>query len=291
MTAHNHPQVYQYLDYRQFLRDWYNDAKERKRGFSFRSFSQKAGFGSPNFLKRVMDGERGLSDDSLLRTAIALGLNKQETEFFRHLVLYNQADDPVIREKYFAAINKSRQFSELRPIESAQYEYYSEWYHPVIRELAASADFDGTPDWISKQLSPLVTVGQAARSLSLLTEWGFLQRQPNGCFKQTNPIVTTGSEATDVIMHKYHHSLLALAQALMPRIRAEERDITSLTLGVRRERIPELKKMLQDFRKNILKLVAEDTPDEVVLLNLQLLPVTKIASKKSRKLVAKNEDM
>lgn len=288
-TSDKPPSVFSYLDYREFLRAWYDHAKKSRRGFSFRSFSLRAGFGSPNFLKRVMEGERGLTDDSLSRTASALGLNKSETEFFTHLVHYNQAADASERSLHYEALTKSRRFSELRPIESAQYEYYSEWYHPVIRELAVSADFDGTAEWLSKALSPLVNVGQAARSLMLLQELGFLARDEEGRFCQATPVITTGPEATDVIMHKYHHNLLTLAQALMPRIRAEERDVSALTLGIRRGRMAELKKMTQEFRRNVLKLVEGDTsPEDVVLLTLQLLPVTRLKDKKSAKLV-KNE--
>jgi uncharacterized protein (TIGR02147 family) len=273
------------------LQAWYAHAKKYRRGFSFRSFSLRAGSGSPTFLKRIMDGERGLTDDSLLRTATALGLNKSETEFFTHLVNFNQATDAGVRERHYEALLKSRQFSELRPIESAQYEFYSEWYHPVIRELALSADFDGTPDWLSSSLSPLVSVGQAARSLALLLELGFLTKDAQGHFHQASPVITTGPEATDVIMHKYHHNLLTLAQALMPRVRAEERDISALTLGIRKGRVPELKKIIQEFRKNVLKLVADDNvPDDVVLLSVQLLPVTRLKDKKSRKLSEPKSD-
>lgn len=52
-----HPDVFEYLDYRAFLRDYYAERKQ-SRGLSFRSFSKRAGLGSPNYLKLVMEGAR-----------------------------------------------------------------------------------------------------------------------------------------------------------------------------------------------------------------------------------------
>ena len=54
------PSVYEYLDYRQFLRDHFAASKKAKPQYSFRYFSRRAGLSSSNFLKLVMDGKRNL---------------------------------------------------------------------------------------------------------------------------------------------------------------------------------------------------------------------------------------
>ncbi|MBI4412615.1 MAG: TIGR02147 family protein, partial [Deltaproteobacteria bacterium] len=59
------------------------------------------------------------------------------------------------------------------------------------------------------------------------------------------------------------------------------RDASSMTLGVKRERLPQLRAKIREFRQEILKLVANDTePEEVALLNIQLYPVTKVPDAK-----------
>ena len=55
------PEVFDYLDYRAFLRDHYLDKKQRQ-GLSFRGFSKRAGLKSPNYLKLVIDGQRNLTE-------------------------------------------------------------------------------------------------------------------------------------------------------------------------------------------------------------------------------------
>src|SRR5690349_5207588 len=67
--------VYEYLDYRAFLRDHYAAKKAASRAFSYRSFSKRAGVSSPNYLKLVIEGKRNLSGKMAERFALACGLD------------------------------------------------------------------------------------------------------------------------------------------------------------------------------------------------------------------------
>ena len=56
----------------------------------------------------------------------------------------------------------------------------------------------------------------------------------------------------------------------------ERRDISAMTLGVAKDRLPQIKRAIQQFRQEILKLVSEDhSPEEVVQVNIYMFPVTK----------------
>ena len=59
------PKLNEHLDYRVFLGEYDKAAKENLPAFSYRYFSQKAGYRSPVFLKLVIDGQRNLSGRGL----------------------------------------------------------------------------------------------------------------------------------------------------------------------------------------------------------------------------------
>ena len=266
--------LFSYLDYRQFLRDWYLAAKKSRGSFSFRTFSKKAGFHSPNFFKLVMDGDRNLTEKSLSHFVTGLGLNKQEEEFFRNLVFFNQAKIHEQKDHYYQKLIQSRKFGQLKPIEKDQYDFYSTWYHPVIRELVVSKDFDGTPEWLVDRIHPKITWAQATKSIELLEKLGFIRKSPEGKWAQSTPLVTTGAESSSLVLLNYHQSLLGLTQQLLPEIPPEERDISAVTLGVAASRVPELKQKIQDFRREILEMVSTETePEKVLSLTIQLLPL------------------
>ena len=61
---------FQFQDYREFLRAYYAERKTHAK-ISYRAFSRRAGLGSPNYLKLVMDGARNLSPAMAGRFAAA----------------------------------------------------------------------------------------------------------------------------------------------------------------------------------------------------------------------------
>lgn len=274
--------LFHYLDYRKYLKDWYNETKKSRTGFSFRVFSKRAGFQSPNFFKLVMDGDRNLTEESLSKFMIGLKLNKQEQEFFHNLVFYNQAKTQGKKQMYYQNLLRSRKFNQIKPIDKDQYEYCSHWYHSVIRELIGHPDFDGTPEWLAAHIYPAITSSQAKKSLEVLEKLGFIKKDSKGILKQTSSLVSTGAEVTSLALFNYHMSMVDLTKEVLENVPAPRRDISSMTLGIVKERLPQLKEKIQRFRKEIMELVSTDEhPNEVVQMNIQMFPLTKEGEKKN----------
>lgn len=264
--------LFEYQDYRTFLRDWYAAQKRRLAHFSHRSFAQKAGFRTSNFFLLVMKGKRNLTEQSLSKFIHGLGLNKQEQEFFRNLVFLNQARTTQDKDRYFLRLIQSRKFQALKPIAKDQYEYYSQWYHPAIRELVTSKEFAG-PEWLAQRLAPTVSPAQCAKSIQLLEKLGLIQKNGGG-WVQSSPLISTGPVLSSVVVHHYHKAILELTKDVMDRTGMEAKDISTLTLGIRKDRMQGLIEKIREFRKEILTYVAADPSDEVVQLNIQLFPLT-----------------
>jgi uncharacterized protein (TIGR02147 family) len=53
-------EVFDYRDYRAYLRDVYQSRKSSEYGFSYRAFAKRAGLSAPNYLKLVAEGQRNL---------------------------------------------------------------------------------------------------------------------------------------------------------------------------------------------------------------------------------------
>ena len=90
--------VMQYSDFREFLRDFYQERKPY--GFSFREFSKLAGYSSPVFLKLVIEGKANLSERGTERVANATGLVGADVEYFRILVAMNQSKKAEEKKGY-----------------------------------------------------------------------------------------------------------------------------------------------------------------------------------------------
>jgi uncharacterized protein (TIGR02147 family) len=178
-------------------------------------------------------------------------INKQETEFFKNLVFYNQATSHDEKDRFYRQLLRSRKYQTLQPILNHQYEYCSKWYHSAIREFATAKDFDGTPEWIAKRIFPQVSLGEIEHSLTLMEKLGFLSKDKEGRWSQSHFILSTGAEVSSVAVFNYHFNMLELSKVILERLPAERRDISALTLGVE-NRLPSLRKG-SHFRQEVLK--------------------------------------
>ncbi len=83
--------IFRYTDFRMFIRDCLDEAKARDRKYSRRYFCHRIGLSSTNYLKRIIDGSRDLTDDLAQRLSTAMELDREEKVFFYHLVRFGQA--------------------------------------------------------------------------------------------------------------------------------------------------------------------------------------------------------
>jgi len=116
--------IYNFSDYRDFLKDRYRQLKEADPLFSFRYFSKQAGFGSPNYLKLVMDGKRNLSADAIGKFAKGLRLDNHESEYFRYMVEYNQCEIVPKKKVYEAKLMYLRELFKVKTLIPELYDYY-----------------------------------------------------------------------------------------------------------------------------------------------------------------------
>ena len=268
--------VYAYLDYRAYLRDFYAAKKQASRAFSYRSFSKRAGVSSPNYLKLVIEGKRNLSPKMASQFAQACSLDAEAARYFVHLVAFNQSKTSTERAEHYDRLTGFQRYQQAHKLEIAHAAYYSDWYMPAIRELAASRGFREEPEWIAEQLVPRITSLQAQRALETLTDLGLLVRNAAGRLVQADALLSTGPETRGLHIAAFHRAMMHRAVESIDLVAAPERDISSLTLCLGRGGLKALKERLQRFRRELLELSAlESDPEQVVQVNFQLFPLSR----------------
>ncbi len=268
--------VFDYLDYRAYLRAYYAAAKSTRAGFSFRTFSKLAGLRSPNFFKLVMDGERNLGQASVPKFAEALGLEDTEREFFADLVAFDQAENTVEKSRAFERVAASRRFRSARRIDGMLLRYLSQWYHPAVRELAGRADFKEDAKWIAAELQPAITPAQALDSLALLIDLGLLARA-DGRLVQAEPTLTTEHEVTVLGAASFHRQMLERASEAIDDVPREHRDYAALTVRVSPVTARAVKERIHQFREALAELCDADHEGSIVYqLNIQWFPLSRV---------------
>lgn len=268
--------IYMYNDYRQFLKDRYAELKQTQRSFSYRYFSQKAGFASPNFLKLVMEGQRNLSLDGARKFSHALKLGVKESRFFEILVQYNQTSDGAQKQSYYEQMLAFGDYRKAHHLIDAQYAYLTHWYYPAIVELAHLKNFQEDPQWIASQLGSRISVRDVREALSVVESIGLLQRNEKGKLVPGHAALTTGPEATTLAAYSYHKQILDLAKEAVDGQTPDEREFAAITMAVSSTQLAKLKDMIRDFRRTVVNYLS--TPDveadAVYQLGMQLFALT-----------------
>jgi len=271
--------LFKYLDYRRFLKDYYREQKDRRGSqFSFRSFARQAGLSSPNFLQLVMEGKRNLGPDGIKSFTKALRLNKEESAYFENLVHFNQCTTDDERNEWYKRLSASKKYREMKEIEKDYFVYFSRWYYAAARELVLLPDFKEDPDWVARKLSPSITVKEAATALELLQKLGFVARDKNGRLVQLERNITTAREVMSLAISNFHRQMIQRASESIERTHFSHRDVSSLTLALSQEKFKEAKRRIQEFRRELNVLLSDDgKSDAVYQLNFQIFNLSEVS--------------
>lgn len=268
--------VYRYLDYRRLLADYYRTKKAEGRGFSYRAFARRAGVASPNHLKRVIDGDRNLSERSLTQYSRAMGLEAEHADYFAALVRFNQARTRDDRRRAYENLRSFRGYQTAQHIDSRFADYHRHWYIPAIREMALRSDFVADPSWIAPRMRPAITRAEALEALEVLYGLGMLVDDADGRPRQKDPVVTTGEQTRGLHIAGYHQEMLDAAKRAIDEVPAAERYVASLTFCVDEAGYETVKQRVARFRQELIAMLAEQTEgDRVLQLGVQLFPLTK----------------
>lgn len=270
------PIVFGYLDYRKYLRDWFDAKKAHNPRYSHRAFSRRTGQRSPSFLSDVTAGRRNLTDEALPKVCGALGLEGEDADFFVALVHLDQAGSAREKNEAWARLAATRHFREARKLEGEGFRYLSHWYIPAVRELSALSGFHPDPRWVAQALRPTISVAQARAALDCLRDLGMLVESPDGRWEPREVRVVTPHEVSRLAVQNYHEGMLGLAHGAIDRFAAEDRHFLAVTAHVPSALVPRLKAELNSMYDRVLELVdgAQEPADEVVQVHLHFFPLS-----------------
>ena len=265
--------IIEYSDFRQYMRDYYEERKRRS-AFSWREFSKITGFSSCSYMKVVCDGKSKLSKIGVERVGAAMGLAGFEMEYFRAMVQYGQAESAEAKKDAFRKMLAVAKVHKVRVLEGDLFAYYDSWRNPVVRELAPLMP-GATPGEMAKMCYNETSAQEVRESLDFLTRSGLLKKTDGDIFELAETSVTGTPDATRLAMRGMHRQMAELATPALD-LPKDERNFSGVTMGVSKETYGRIVDVLDECRKKIIAIAAEDKNiEQVYRLNLQLFPLTK----------------
>ena len=266
--------IYEYTNFRDYLRAFFTKSKEEHPKFSHRYLAQKLDLSTPNLILLIMQGKRNLTSQLASKLSRICRFTKRESMYFDAMVAFIQAKSHDEKSRYFDVMSNIRRQVFASRLDEWQYKYYRNWYNPVIKELATDPDFTGNEKWIAKHLSPSIQAAKAKSSIKLLNKLGYIKKRGRK-YEQGKPLQSPIPEVHSLGMVEFHRKTSQLAAASFDRHRSQERFITSCTIVIDEKRFQKLKIDLDKLRNAALRFSQKASKNtRVYQLNFQLFPLS-----------------
>lgn len=270
--------LFDFLDYRAYLGAVYAEIKTQERSYTYLEFAADLGFSPTNVVRLVIAGQRRLTPLTSERIATALELKTKERRYFSALVKYINARQGPEREALFQRLLAVKRESLANVEDQIKLEYFSEWYHPVIREMAGMAHFRSDPLWILSRLEQSLLPRQITKSLELLTKLGLIEWDAAlGRHVQTPGQNTTDRFVDNLAAVRCHQKLIELGREAITRVAEQRREIHAVTVRIDERIMDKIKAAVIKTCEDVMAMEAEagDQADQIYQLNLQFFPLTR----------------
>ncbi len=269
------PNVWEYLDYRKYLRDFYESKKADGTHFSYRLFSQKTGVQSPNYMKLIIDGDRNLTQSHARRIGKFCHLTQEQITYFLALVRWNQCSDEDEREIFWLDVLRARRSHPETRLPTSYLSILTQWQAIALMEMIRLKDFKADSQWIQSRFRTAISDGEIQQFLQELKQLELIAVTKDG-YRVTERNLKTEDDVPSKCIQSYHRSVIQEGLRALADTAISDREFISNTFSIRKTDLPRLKTELRRFRDLILEMTSQaKDPDEVYQLNLQLFPISK----------------
>ncbi len=273
--------IFEYVDYRFFLTDYFDFQKKLSKKFSNRSFAHKAGL-PPSLLNDILSRRQNLTSAAMRKYAAAMGLTEKETAYFEALMEFNNAECNADKNRYFGEMVRLRGRSSVKFLDSQQYRYFSNWYNPVVRELMVHVGLGDDPVAISRSIVPYVSPAKVRKSIELLKDLGLVYKSSDGRLQAPDKVISSEYQVQSVALKNYHISMLERARESLDTHSSDEREFQGLTICASSATLQRMKDRIRSFTDELLGMAAAENEDaeEVFQVNVQVFPFTRKRAEK-----------
>jgi len=267
--------LYDYNDYREFLKDFLRDKTKNQRG-SIGKLATSLNVNSA-MVSQIIHEKSHLSPEQALRLTKHYGFSNLETEYFMALVSMNRAGDKETKKYYQEKVLSLAKLGETLK-EQLNYQnsrkpfdegvYYSQWYYSAAWLLTAI-----TPQ-TKQSLCGLLNISAEALepALLFLTEAGLIKHEL-GKYIYSGSHVHVGKDSKHLRQHHINWRLKAVQALQSDDINQNFHFTGAIVLS--KEDVIKISSKILDFLKEFREITGPSANEELLCLNLDWFKVTK----------------
>ena len=264
--------IFEYTDYREWIRDAFDDFKQRKTVISWRYMAMKLG-ADPGNLLRVSQGKIHLTLSLVKPMAEFFELDEKETAYWTELVCFGRAKTDAEALNHYEKMQMLKGIP-LKRLAKKELEFYRHWYCNAIRSIIGICKFKDDFEGLAESCTPAITVDEAKSAVKLLYDLNMISKDREGFWKVNDTFVSTGGNWRSEAVRTFQKETIRLAGESLERHNPPLRDISTVTMTFNMDDIALIREKIKEFRSELLRMSQDGNGDDTVFqLNVQLFPI------------------
>lgn len=272
--------VYEYQDYRDFLRATLVQRIQKNSGYSLRAFASNLGL-SPSMLSEVLKGKKKLSVDKAILIAAQLNLEGEEEQYFVQLVQLESTQNPKVKHELLTRLNQSKSTQPVYNLTVDHYQTFADWISVAGITLLSVRPKGLNAQQIATKLG--ITPFEATEAMNRWVRLGLVEVSNNVYTKAGQGRIVMHSKAPNEALRKFHQTLLMRANDSLETQSPDERFIASETLAFDPKQLPQVAKIIEVALQKVVALAKTGKQrTEVYSLATQFFSLSKTKTERKR---------
>ncbi len=264
--------IYQYDDFRQYLRDAFEARKQEDATLTHRRFSEVAGVRNPGTFHDILQGKRKPSEKVVAACIEIFQLKPVAAEFLRLLIDYKECKEEQERSALFREMQNRRSHSNFMRLNPAQVRYYDDPLYALTLSAIEVVQFKGNFDDLAGFLRPSVPATKLRKCVKDLLDWGLLRLTNDGVYEVVSRFIEPPPTLREPVRRLNREWILQAADAIF-KIHPKDRHMSTAILAVSDLTRVRIQEKLEQVRREIFEMAQADTAAETVMqVSLQLFP-------------------
>lgn len=267
--------IFQYDDYRDFLRDLLKHKQQKNTQYSLRAFAQYLDLPAST-LSDVLRDKRPLTLEAAEKILPGLKLSQSETRYFRMLVELQTVPPTSFRYRELKEQVTSISAQAHRThLDKQQIESLTQCWLFTLIELAG---IEGVT--LDKSMAAKVTSlseEQVCQLLNSLVEAGQLLQLDDSTYRKNGTGVMASSESININLRQFHMEMMDRAKRSLIEQMPRERFVGSETFSFDSTQIPEANEIIEEFFSKMITLANRSKQkDSVYHLGVQMFRLAQV---------------
>lgn len=258
--------------YRSFLIDELNKRMHKNPSYSLRAFSHSLGL-SPGTLSALFNGKRPMSLKTAVKITEKIKCSEKVKTYFLTSVAHTQKErmlkrvDPKVKQFLFPKLKSPK------ALDVMIFELISEWYYAAILEMTFLEDFKNDESWIAKELD--ISVYKVRQAIERLLELGLLKKDNGSLVKINDHLEIQDSAGTSSARRNKQKQIRQKAIEAIDQRPVNERYMTTLTMAIDPQLLPEARKKIDDFNDALCEFLTKGKRKEIYTMEIGLFSLQK----------------